>query len=324
VLNSESKISAHFGPLETKTAADRPILFSIILFAQEGCDNTNALESLERQTMNNWELIIVRPPSGNMAFFNLISEKFIHKTILAAELASLSVVLESRHSAYISFINQDTFWIPDKLSHEYAIFSSSSAVLFFSAPLLIPCQPEASARIPRYPLRPNQLFTGGAALQGLVEIEGGRQIFMDSISVRRKELLGYFDSRILSFRPAIAEMAAKEDVFFSDKCLVQMYVPCGMGLHDSEKLVIDLSEDALTSSVGAKEIFESLPATKAFETQIRELEIARDAARSDLAAVLSSTSWRLAAPVRRILRGHPAIRRNLQRALKLVCGGQAT
>lgn len=318
MLNSESKISSHFGPLETKTAADKPILFSIILFAREGSDNTNAWESLQRQTINNWELIIVSPPSGNMAFFNLISEKFVHKTILAAELASLSVVLESRHSDYISFINQDTFWFPDKLSHEYAIFSSSSAVMFFSAPLLIPSQPEGGARIPRYPLKPNQLFTGGAAFQGLVEIEDGKQIFMDSISVRRKELLGYFDSRILSFRPAIAEMAAKEDVFFSDKCLVQMNVPCGMGLHYSEKLVTDISEDALTSGVGAKEIFESLPATQSLETQIRELEIASDAARSDLAAVLSSTSWRLTAPVRRVLRGHPAIRRNLKRTLKLI------
>ena len=319
MLNSESKLTSHFIPLETKSADDNTALFSIVLFALEGSKNLTAWKSLEQQTMNNWDLIIVSPPSGNKTFFDLISEKSPERAILSADCTSISKILETRNSHYISFINQDTAWISDKLSHDYAIFSSSSAVMLFSAPLLISGQPEGGARIPRYPLKPNQLFTGGAAFHALVEIEDGKLFFMDSISVRRKELLGYFDDRVLSFRPAIAEIVRKENVFFSDKCLVELQVPPGTGLH--EKLVTetsDLNADALTSDVGAKGIFEARPAAQAFEAQIRELEVARDAARSELAGVLSSTSWRLTAPLRRVLRGHSAIRRNLRRALKLV------
>jgi len=321
MLNSESKLSSHFVPLETKSADNNTALFSIILFALEGSDDLRAWKSLEQQTMNNWDLIIVSPPSGNKAFFDSISKKPTERAVLSADFTSISKILETRNSHYISFINQDTTWISEKLSHEYAIFSSSSAVMLFSAPLVIPDQPEGGARIPRYPLKPNQSFTGGTAFHALVKIANGEQFFIDSISVRRKELLGYFDGRMLSFLPAIDEIAGKENVFFSDKCLVELHVPPGMGLHDSETLVTDTSDlhaDAPTSDVGEKDIFEARPAAQAFETQIRELEVARDAARSELAAVLSSTSWRLTAPLRRVLRGHPAIRRNVRRTLKLV------
>ena len=149
MLNSESKLSSHFIPLETKSADNNTALFSIVLFALEGSKDLRAWKSLEQQTMNNWDLIIVSPPSGNKTFFNSISEKPTERAILSADFTSISKILETRNSHYISFINQDTAWISDKLSHDYAIFSSSSAVMLFSAPLLISGQPEGGARIPK-------------------------------------------------------------------------------------------------------------------------------------------------------------------------------
>src|SRR5262249_11014202 len=155
-IDGESKLSSHFMPLETRLPDGNAALFTILLFAIEGSNSLRAWESLEEQTMKNWDLIIVNPPSGNSAIFDLVSrKKLIERVILCADFSSVAKILEARTSHYISFIGQNASWMSDKLSHEYAIFSSSPAVMLFSAPLLIPSRLGDNARIPRYRVKPN-------------------------------------------------------------------------------------------------------------------------------------------------------------------------
>jgi hypothetical protein len=208
--------------LQTKTTDSPRILFSIIMFLQENNIESQSLNSIFAQTLTSWELILVVPPSGNKMFSEFMMDNRVEQSMTEVEFSDLPEILESKNSDYISFIYQGTIWDPNYLAHAYFNLTSFSVIATFSPPLLTSTNIMREAWVPRYPIKPNRLLDSGLEFIKMVAGEDGDNLFLDCISVSRKELIAVFDHKKLSFRPAIFEIFKKGKIFYSDKCFVKL------------------------------------------------------------------------------------------------------
>src|SRR5262245_34760324 len=114
--NSENKLTSCFGPLSTsKPEVANETVFTILLFAQDGNEDLAAAASVHRQSLVNWELAIVSPPSGSTELACELRPRIATNTVLAVEFGSLTEFLASRKTKYLAFLDQDTLWHAERL-----------------------------------------------------------------------------------------------------------------------------------------------------------------------------------------------------------------
>jgi hypothetical protein len=217
--NSESKLSSCFGPLRTsKPESTNEIIFTVLLFAQNGNEDLAAAASVCRQSLSNWELVVVSPPSGSRELNRELRTRIATNRVLALECRSLAEFLASRESKYVAFLEQDTIWHTERLAHDNAVLETSSAAVVFSLPLVWQTGPTDSAWAASYPFRPNSPVPGRLILELLLKRKWP-YFNSDVISVRRPSFLNAMSNRDVTPTLALLRLFAAEHVYCSDKCV---------------------------------------------------------------------------------------------------------
>jgi len=97
-----------------------------------------AIESVQRQTLEDWELIIINNYSNDrtlnvIAGFNdkrIIVYNFSNNGVIAS---SRNLGLRSANGEYIAFLDSDDLWVPDKLERQVKFLSSDKSALLCSS-----------------------------------------------------------------------------------------------------------------------------------------------------------------------------------------------
>jgi len=219
VHNSQSQLTSHFGPLHTSKPSTDETAFTIVLFAQDGNRDLAAVVSLQNQTLTNWSLVVVNPPSGSTELGEDLRNRIGPDKLSTVEYSSAVQFVASRPSKYVAFLQQETLWHPNRLGHDHFVLESSSAAAVFSLPLICPEQ-VANSYVPSFPTPVNRVVRGALLLEGFSKVDAN-YFGLDVVTVRRQALANQFTCRNVSPSVAVLELLQSEDIYCSDKCLCQ-------------------------------------------------------------------------------------------------------
>jgi glycosyltransferase involved in cell wall biosynthesis len=320
--NSQSKFTAHFGALRSSLPEDPSSVFTVVLLAQEGNNDLAAAASVRRQTLKNWELLVVSPPSGSTSLTDkLVSEIGPHQ-VSGTELFSLAHVISSRPTKYISFLDQGTIWHNQRLAHDYYLLENFSVAAVASTALFL-ASDDTRARVARAPLARNSIAYGKEYVRSLLETN--IQFSPATVSAVKDAFLGAVSASDLTPAAPLLRMLVSTPLYCSDKCLSELkQQPYDWEVYARELLAandrrIDESTKQRSSLAERDQQIANLSQLLAEryqeinnlrdllgerDQQISDLSRASDVAISEIAAMRSSRSWRLTSPLRSV--GHLA------------------
>jgi hypothetical protein len=224
--NSESKFSAAFPAIQSDLTEITEQAFTVVFFAQEGNSDIAAAESVHQQTIRNWELLIVSPPSGSTTIKDGLCHKIGHDRLLGAELASLVEVISSRPTRYISFLDQDSTWHNQRLVHDYLLLEKSSAPAVASVPLIL-ASDAGAAHVASPPLRPNSIVSGESYIRSLLETKVN--FSPATVTVLKKAFLQFASTVDLTVTIPLLRLLVSTTLYYSDKCLTNLNYQLGAG-----------------------------------------------------------------------------------------------
>lgn len=101
---------------------------------------TQAIESVLKQTLDDWELLIVDDAStdDSVELINsLVCEnpkvRFFYKPVNTGASITRNIAIESARGRFIAFIDSDDLWHEQKLEQQLALFQETDAPLVYSA-----------------------------------------------------------------------------------------------------------------------------------------------------------------------------------------------
>jgi hypothetical protein len=230
--NSESKLTGHFGPIETSNPKDCEAQFSVIFFLQDNNRDYSALDSLRLQTLFHWELIIVSSPTSRPEHRHELPTDLGGRNAFYVDYEMLWEFLNSRPTKYLAFLQQETIWHSVRLAHDYHLLESTFAPAVLSVPLVWSTERE-NAFVPGTSMTRNSTVLGRHILQQLAE-ERLAYFGLDIMSVRRSKLLDCSLGRYTAASVALLRLLQSNDVHCSDKCLSERR---SKPVHELEDLV---------------------------------------------------------------------------------------
>jgi hypothetical protein len=321
--NSQSKFTAHFGALQSSLPEDPGSVFTVVLLAQEGNNDLSAAASVRRQTLKNWELLVVSPPSGSTSLADKLASGIGPHQVSDTELLSLAHVISSRPTKYISFLDQGTVWHNQRLAHDYYLLENFSVAAVASVALFL-ASDDTRARVAKAPLARNSIVSGKEYVLSLLETH--IQFSLATVSAVKDAFLGAVSASDLTPAVPLLRMLMSTPLYCSDKCLSELkQQPYDLEAYARElltandrKRIIDSTKQGSSLAEHDQQIanlsqllaeryqeinnLRDLLAER--EQQISDLSRASDAAISEIAAMRSSRSWRLTSPLRFV--GHLA------------------
>ncbi|MCB1333250.1 MAG: glycosyltransferase family 2 protein [Roseivivax sp.] len=204
--------------MDAVQAAPAPMVSGIIIFLNGETYIEEAIQSVLAQTLTDWELILVDDGStdGATAIARKYAEDYPGKIIYTEHpghqncgmSASRNAGLRLARGKYISFLDADDIWLPERLSHHVEILEAHPDVVMSMGPTLLWSSwsnPKEAARRPWMAADiPTELglpvmtpFEPPIVAIGFLEKHGGNVPGICSLMVRREELLalgGFEDS----------------------------------------------------------------------------------------------------------------------------------
>jgi glycosyltransferase involved in cell wall biosynthesis len=294
-------------------------MFTVVLLAQEGNNDLAAATSVRRQTLKNWELLVVSPPSGSTSLTDKLASWIGPHQVSGTELLSLAQVIQSRPTKYISFLDQGTIWHNQRLAHDYYLLENFSVAAVASVALFL-ASDDTRARVARAPLCRNSIVSGKEYVQSLLETN--IQFSPATISAVKDAFLGVVLPSDLSPAVPLLRMLVSTLLYCSDKCLSDLkQQPYDWEVYARElvaandrKLVSQTTKQKNSSAERAQQItnlsellaehYRELNNLRGLiaerDQQISDLSRASHFAISEIAAMRSSRSWRLTSPLRSV------------------------
>ncbi|MDN4071765.1 glycosyltransferase family 2 protein [Fictibacillus terranigra] len=140
------------------------------------------IKSVQSQTYNNWELIIVDDNSSDNSTILINNLKKTDNRIKLIELnnnvgpaKARNIAMENAEGKYIAFLDSDDLWLPSKLERQIEIMEKHDLILTFSNYRIIEENGELTSKVIKVPEKINYAQLLGNTIIGCLTVVFNRE-----------------------------------------------------------------------------------------------------------------------------------------------------